>query len=141
MMIPARLNVVTLGVTDLHLQRAFYRALGWEVAIEAEDFCAFRLDGLYLGLFPWEKLAADGQTRPAPRSEGMRGFSLGINVERPEEVDEVIAEVERAGALITKRPGDPLEFEGRNAYFADPEENYWEVVYLKDGPPPTGTGA
>jgi hypothetical protein len=59
-MIPARLNVVTLGVTDLDRQRAFYRALGWEGAIEAEDFCAFWLDGLYLGLFPWEKLAADG---------------------------------------------------------------------------------
>ena len=35
------------------------------------------------------------------------------------------------------RPGPakhhPIEFEGRNAYFADPEENYWEVVYLKSG--------
>jgi catechol 2,3-dioxygenase-like lactoylglutathione lyase family enzyme len=72
-MISTSLNVVTLGVTDLDRQRAFYRALGWEVAIEAEDFCAFRLDGLYLGLFPWDKLAADGQTRPAPRIEGMRG--------------------------------------------------------------------
>jgi hypothetical protein len=46
----------------------------------------------------------------------------------------------RAGAVVTKRPGDPVEFEGRNAYFADPEENYWEVVYLKNGPPPTTTG-
>ena len=31
-------------------------------------------------------------------------------------------------------PGGPeSRSEGRNAYFADPEENYWEVVYLKSG--------
>jgi hypothetical protein len=133
-MLPARLNVVTLGVRDLRRQRCFYEAIGWEVAIEARDFCAFQLSGgLFLGLFPRDKLAADGQTRVAPPVDGMRGFSLGVNVERPEEVDEVIAVVEKAGATVTKPPGDPIEFEGRNAYFADPEENYWEVVYLKNG--------
>jgi hypothetical protein len=133
--VPARLNVVTLGARDLPRLREFYAALGWEVAIEAEDFCAFRLGGLFLGLFPWDKLAADSQAQAAPRMDGIRGFSLGINVERPEEVDEVIAEVARAGAVVTKPPGDPKEFPGRNAYFHDPEENYWEVVYLKNGPP------
>lgn len=130
-MIPARLNVVTLGARDLPRLRDFYLALGWEVAIEAEDFYAFRLDGVLLALFPWDTLAADGQAQAAPRAEGMRGFSLGINVERPEQVDEIIATVREAGAVVTKPPGDPIEFEGRNAYFADPEENYWEVVYLK----------
>lgn len=134
-MVPARLNVVTLGARDLPRLREFYAALGWEVAIEAEDFCAFRLGGIFLGLFPQEKLAADGRARAAPRTDGMRGFSLGINVGRPEEVDEIIAAVEKAGATVTKPPGDPVEFEGRNAYFADPEENYWEVVYLKGGVP------
>lgn len=132
-MVPAQLNVVTLGVRDLPRLRDFYTALGWEVAIEADDFCAFRLGGVFLGLFPWDKLAGDGKTRAAPRVDGMRGFSLGINVERPEQVDETITAVEKAGAVVTKPPGDPIEFEGRNAYFADPEENYWEVVYLKNG--------
>lgn len=58
-----QLNVVTLGVRDLPRLRAFYTALSWEVAIEADDICAFRLGGVFLGLFPWDKLAADGQTR------------------------------------------------------------------------------
>jgi catechol 2,3-dioxygenase-like lactoylglutathione lyase family enzyme len=138
-MIPARLNVVTLGARDLPRLRDFYGTLGWEKAIESDDFCAFRLGGLFLGLFPWDKLAADGGTKAAPQTDGMRGFSLGINVERPEEVDEIIAEVEKAGATITKPPGDPVEFPGRNAYFADPEENYWEVVYLANGLPDEST--
>jgi predicted enzyme related to lactoylglutathione lyase len=88
-----------------------------------------------LALFPWDKLADDGHAQAAAPAPGMRGFSLGINVDRPEQVDEAIAEVEKAGGLVTKPPMDPSEFEGRHAYFADPEENYWEVVYLKgDGP-------
>jgi hypothetical protein len=37
----------------------------------------------------------------------------------PRQVDEIIA------APSSKPPGDPIEFEGRNAYFADPEQNYW----------------
>lgn len=133
-MIPARVNVITLGAHDLSRLREFYTALGWEPAIEADEFCAFRLGDMFLGLFPWDKLAADGGAKAAPRSDGMRGFSIGINVERPEEVDEIIAAVEKAGATVTKPPGDPIEFPGRNAYFADPEENYWEVVYLQNKP-------
>src|SRR5881275_2358207 len=134
-MVPARLNVVTLGARDLARLQNFYVALGWEVAIEAEDFCAFQLRGALLALFPWDRLAADGQAEAAAPAKGMRGFSLGINVERPEQVDETIAAAESAGATVTKPPSDPAEFEGRHAYFADPEENYWEVVYLKgDGP-------
>ena len=105
------------------------------MAIEAEDFCAFQLRGALLALFPRDKLVADAQalaTAPAP---GMRGFSLGINVDRPELVDETIAAARRAGATVTKPPSDPAEFEGLHAYFTDPEENYWEVVYMRaDGP-------
>jgi catechol 2,3-dioxygenase-like lactoylglutathione lyase family enzyme len=138
-MIPAPVNVVTLGARDLPRLRDFYDSLGWERAIEAEDFCAFRLGSLFLGLFPWDKLAADGGAQAATPMPGMRGFSLGINVERPEEVDAIIAEVEKAGAVVTKPPGDPIEFPGRNAYFADPEENYWEVVYLANALPAEGS--
>jgi hypothetical protein len=39
-MVLAKLNVVTLGFSDLPRLRDFYIALGWEVAIEADDFCA-----------------------------------------------------------------------------------------------------
>src|ERR1700742_2989959 len=130
-MVPARLTVVTLGARDLARLRNFYTALGWEVTIEAEDFCAFQLQGALLALFPREKLAADGQAPAAALARGMRGFSLGINVDRPEQVDEAIAAAENAGARVTKPPSDPAEFQGRHAYFADPEDNYWEVVYLK----------
>ena len=128
-MVPAQLNVVTLGARDLSTLRDFYKALGWEIAVEAEDFCGFQLRGAVLALFPWDKLAADGNAEPASAHPGMRGFTLAIIVDRPELVDETIAQVEQAGGRISKAPIDPTEFEGRHAYFADPEENYWEVAY------------
>jgi uncharacterized protein len=133
--VPAQLNVVTLGARDLPRLRDFYRALGWRVAAEAEDFCGFELRGAVLALFPWERLASDGDAEPASPQTGMRGFTLAITVDRAEQVDEIIAEVERAGGRVSKPPTDPEEFEGRHAYFADPEENYWEVAYAAgDGP-------
>jgi catechol 2,3-dioxygenase-like lactoylglutathione lyase family enzyme len=133
--VPAQLNVVTLGARDLPRLRDFYRGLGWRVAAEAEEFCGFELRGAVLALFPWERLAADGEAEPASPQKGMRGFTLAITVDRAEQVDEIIAEVERAGGRVSKPPTDPKEFEGRHAYFADPEENYWEVAYsASDGP-------
>ena len=133
--VPSQLNIVTLGTRDLSRMRDFYSALGWQIAAEAEDFCGFELRGAVLALFPWEKLAADGNAVAAPPQSGMRGFTLAITVDRPEQVDEIIAEVEMAGGTVTKAPAAPAEFEGRHAYFADPEENYWEVAYSAgDGP-------
>jgi catechol 2,3-dioxygenase-like lactoylglutathione lyase family enzyme len=134
-MVPAQLNLVTLGARDLPKLRDFYRGLGWPVAVEAEDFCGFELRGAVLALFPWERLAADGDAESASPQIGMRGFTLAITVNRAEQVDEIIAEVEMAGGRVTKPPTDPKEFAGRHAYFADPEENYWEVAYsASDGP-------
>jgi catechol 2,3-dioxygenase-like lactoylglutathione lyase family enzyme len=127
-MVPAQLNVVTLGARDLDRLREFYRGLGWPVAVEADDFAAFGLRGAVLALFPLERLAADGQAEAAAPERGMRGFTLAIIVDSPEQVDETIEEVVRAGGRVSKGPADAKEFEGRHAYFADPEDNYWEVV-------------
>ena len=134
-MVPAQLNVVTLGARDLSKLRKFYEGLGWEIVVDAEDFCGFQLHGAVLTLFPWDKLAADGNAEPASQQQGMRGFTLAIIVDSREEVDETIAQVEQAGGQVTKPPTNPAEFEGRHAYFADPEENYWEVAYAAgEGP-------
>jgi hypothetical protein len=62
-----------------------------------------------LALFPWDKLAAGGQAEAVAPAQGMRGSSLGINVDRPEQVDETIAAAENAGAVVTKPPMDPAE--------------------------------
>jgi uncharacterized protein len=128
--IPARITVVTLGVRDLERQRSFYKGLGWEVAFEVEgDVTVFYMRGAALALFPLEMLAADGRVSAAECGPGMRGFSLAINVDDPGEVDSTIEAVRAAGGRVTKEPVT-AEWGGRTAYFADPEENYWEVAWV-----------
>src|SRR2546423_281004 len=94
-----------------------------------EGFCAFEMRGAVLALFPLDELAEDGRVQAAPVAPGLRGFSLAINVDEREQVDEVIEGARGAGARVTKEPVD-AEWGGRTAYFADPEENYWEVAWV-----------
>ena len=121
-------NIITLGVQDFDAQRDFYRRLGWPQAFDSNDFAVFELRGALLALFPVDKLATDSHARPEPGRGGIR-FSIIISVERPEDVDEWAARVRRAGGKLTKDPVDAEFFVGRDAYFADPEGNFWEIAY------------
>ncbi len=128
-MIPARASVITLGARDFHALRRFYVGLGWGLAVDLEGFAALETRGAVLALFPLDELAADGGTSAAAPTSGMRGFTIAINVDRRDEVDETIVAVRTAGGRISKEPVD-AEWGGRSAYFADPEENYWEVAWV-----------
>ena len=121
-------NVLTLGVRDIDAQRAFYRRLDWPVVLDSDDFVVFELRGALLALFPVEKLAVDGRAAPETGSGGIR-FSVIIIVDARDEVDELAARVRAAGGTFTKEPTDAEFFDGRDAYFADPEGNFWEIAW------------
>jgi catechol 2,3-dioxygenase-like lactoylglutathione lyase family enzyme len=123
------LTVVTLGARDLPRLCEFYRGLGWSPAIDLDGFAAFQMRGAVLALFPLEDLAADGGVEAAAPEDGLRGFTVAINVDRREQVDETVDEVREAGGRITKEPVD-AEWGGRSAYFADPEDNFWEIAWV-----------
>jgi uncharacterized protein len=127
-------NLVTLGVRDLGRMRNFYRELGWPQVMDDDDFAAFELRGIVLALFPVEKLAADGRDTPEPGRGGVR-FTIAINVDRPDDVDAIADRMRAAGARITKPPVDAEFFEGRSCYLADPEGNFWEIVWAAPGNP------
>jgi len=120
-------SMVTLGVKDFADERNFYRNLGLSLAFDSDDFAVFELRGAMLALFLVEKLAADARTEPNLSRGGIRS-SVIINVDQPAEVDEWAERSRRAGATITKEPVDAEFFTGRDAYFAVPEGNYWEVA-------------
>ena len=129
-------NIVTLGVQNFDAQRAFYQRLGWPLAFDSDDFAVFELRGALLALFPGEKLAADAHAQPEPRHGGIR-FSIIISVDRPEDVDEFAARVREAGGTLTKGPVDAEFFKGRDAYFSDPEGNFWEIACASSDNPVT----
>ncbi len=125
---PPMANIITLGVQDFGAQRDFYRRLGWPQAFDSDDFAVFELRGALLALFPVDKLAADAHAQPELGRGGIR-FSVIINVDKPEDVDELAARVREAGGKLTKDPIDAEFFVGRDAYFVDPENNFWEIAY------------
>lgn len=121
-------NVFTIGVRNFSAQRDFYRSLGWPQVIDDDNYAAFELRGAVLGLFPLQNLAADGNTESAPIGNGI-SFTIGIMTDSAEDVDRLVDRFRKAGARITKEPEDAEFFEGRSAYLADPEGNYFEVAW------------
>ncbi len=121
-------NVITVGARNVASLRDFYRHLGWPLIIDDDDFVAFELRGAALALFAADKLAADGRASIEPRQGGIR-FTIGMLLDSREQVDQMAELVRQSGGRLTKQPVDAEFFEGRSAYFADPEDNYWEIAW------------
>ena len=128
MSVPARISIVTLGVDNLARSKAFYEALGWEVAgTVGDEICWFKTADSYLGLFDRESLARDAGLRSEPTAE-FGGITLAINVESQAAVDGAFEAAQGAGARILKL-AERTEWGGYSGYFADPDGHPWEVAY------------
>jgi predicted lactoylglutathione lyase len=121
-----RISVITLGVRDLRRARAFYEALGWAEALQPDDEVVFfQAGGMVLALWNRERLVADARIQD---SGGFGAVALAQNVRSPEEVDEVMARAEAAGAAINRPPG-PTEWGGYSGLFVDLEGHPWEIAH------------
>jgi uncharacterized protein len=121
-----RLSLVTLGGRDLARARAFYEALGWKSgAAPADDVVFFQAGCMIVALWGRNQLEDDTGVED---SGGWGGVTLAYNARSPQEVDEVIAEAERAGAHIP-RHGAETFWGGYSGVFVDPEGHPWEVAH------------
>ncbi len=136
-----RVTVITLGVDDLERALRFYRdgmglategVIGQEFEYGAVVFIDLQA-GLRLALWPRESIAHD--TGLAPGTAHTTAFTLGHNVSSREEVDAVMRQAERAGAVIVKPPHDTF-WGGYAGYFQDPDGHLWEVVWNPQWIPP-----
>lgn len=129
-----RISLVTLGVDDLERAVRFYRdglglttkgIVGTEFEHGAVAF--FELEGgLKLALWLRDSLAHDSGVARTPPSPS--DLSIGHNVSTPQEVDEVMAEAEKAGATVIKRAGETF-WGGYAGYFLDPDQHLWEIAH------------
>jgi uncharacterized protein len=124
-----RLTVITLGVTDLAKATRFYTTIfGVSPNSENEEISIFELPGVWLSLYPVEKLAEDISPQLSPHRSGFSGITLAYNARSRDEVVAIIEEVKAAGASIVKAPEDTF-WGGFSGYFADLDGYYWEVVW------------
>jgi uncharacterized glyoxalase superfamily protein PhnB len=128
MPIEARLNIVTLGVTDLERARKFYEeGLGGKASPASQgDIAFFQLGGIVLALYPRKLLAGDATVHPT--GTGFRGITLAQNVREKEEVSAVLETAEAAGGKIVK-PAQDVFWGGHSGYFADPDGHLWEIAW------------
>lgn len=120
-----RLSLVTLGVSDLDRAREFYESLGWQRGDDNDDVVFFQTGGLIVGLWDRSALAEDSAVED---SGGWGGVTLALNVRSPEEVDTVLEEARRAGAVIG-RSGAETFWGGYSGVFVDPDGHPWEVAH------------
>ncbi len=121
-----RLSLVTLGVADLDRARRFYETLGWHTnAGPDDDVVFFQTGGMVVALWGRDQLAEDSGVTDGG---GWGGITLAHNVRSPAEVDTIVAEAERAGARVTRPPGQAF-WGGYTGVFVDPDGHAWEVAH------------
>lgn len=126
---PARLSLVTLGVSDLVTSTAFYQELGWHLSSASVpgEVSFFRTAGAILAVWGVDDLAADSRSDSAP-PDRFRGVAVAINCDSREQVDATFEAAEAAGASILKA-AEVTDWGGYSGYFADPEGHLWEVAH------------
>lgn len=129
-----RITLITIGVDDLEKSLAFYRdGLGLPtqgiIGAEFEHGAVAFFDmqaGLKLAIWSRANIAYDaGVPLGAPSTTEL---TLGHNVASRAEVDKVMEQAEKAGAVIVK-PAQDTFWGGYSGYFKDPDGHLWEIVW------------
>ena len=121
-----RVSLITFGTRDLARARRFYEALGWKpVPDDNDDVFFFQAGGMVVALWDRARLAEDSGVEDG---EGWGGITIAYNCSSPQEVDEVIAQAEGAGATIARRGAETF-WGGYSGVFIDPEGHPWEVAH------------
>ena len=131
MTLPPQLNFLTLACRDVQRMAEFVRALGWPEAPSSEPVHrVFQLsNGVVLALYGADHYERDH----GERTDGFRGFTLGVNLASRDEVLAAHAALQRVDGVrdLDDHPFDsPHGFTGFS--FHDPEGNIWDVAW-KDG--------
>jgi hypothetical protein len=129
-----RISVITLGVADLERSLSFYRdGLGLVtegiVGREYEHGAVAFFDlsgGLKLAIWAQDDISHDTGLPKHPVSSP--AVTIGHNVIRRQEVDEIIDKAQRAGARIIKPPQETF-YGGYAGFFCDPDGHLWEIVW------------
>jgi predicted lactoylglutathione lyase len=123
-----KFTLITLGVSDIERSLTFYeKGLGWKKSASSnENIAFFSLGGMVLGLYSRHSLAEDATVNAA--GTGFPGITISYNAKSEQEVDEVLAEVQKLGATIIK-PAQKVFWGGYSGYFQDPDGHYFEVAF------------
>ncbi|TAM45447.1 MAG: VOC family protein [Gammaproteobacteria bacterium] len=136
-----RISLITICVDDLERSLRFYRdglglrtegIVGKEFEYGAVVFFDLQA-GLKLAVWPRKSLSRDSGL--ALEKPSATEFALGHNVSSRAEVDAVMEQAGKAGAVIVK-PAQDTFWGGYAGYFQDPDRHLWEVAWSPQWPAP-----
>ena len=129
-----RISVITIGVENLERSLQFYRdglglptqgVIGTEFEHGAVAFFELQA-GLKLAIWPTASISHDTGIPVHPISPTT--LTIGHNLASKTEVDAVMEQARKAGAVIVKKAQDTF-WGGYAGYFEDPDRHLWEVVW------------
>jgi hypothetical protein len=125
-MMKQSISLVTLGVADYGRAKAFYEALGWQVAMDMQETVFFQANGVVLVLWARDKLAGDSGVA----DDGARwgGITLAHNAGSRDDVDALVEQARAAGAEIAREPAETF-YGGYAGVFRDLDGHAWEAAY------------
>lgn len=127
MTLPSRVNLITLGVSDVATSTEFYERLGWTKSTASnEQVTFFHSNGTVLALFGLAALADDAQLDLV--KDGFGGVTLAQNFDSEQEVDVAFTHAMACGAKSLKQP-QKVFWGGYSGYFADPDGHVWELAH------------
>lgn len=108
--------------------RSFYKGtLGWQAEKDEDGIAFFKMgNGLMFALYPEHALAEDIGTTDV--SAGYKNSALAVNLPSKKDVDDFFQVLTDKKVTVPKMP-EPVFWGGYRGYFADPENNFWEVAY------------
>lgn len=120
-----RISIITIAANDVERLVAFYEGMGLKRHPGfGDDVEFFQIGGAILALFRRKDAEKDAGVTFA---DGVSRVYLAYNTRSDEEVDQVLADAQKAGGTIVKPAGRAF-WGGWYGYFADPEGNLWEVA-------------
>ncbi|MFE4837776.1 VOC family protein [Arthrobacter sp. NPDC056691] len=123
-----RVDFISLGVRSVAASRRFYvDGLGWPVHREVPGEVIFiqANHGLILSLWDAGQMQSEAAV-DAPAA--VPCITLSHNVGGSEQVDQVMAQAESAGAAVVAPP-KTQPWGGYTGYFADPDGFRWEIAF------------
>ncbi|MEX0426536.1 VOC family protein [Nocardioides sp. DS6] len=123
-----RISFVTLAVRDLARSHAFYvDGLGWSPEMYVAGEVLMLKVGPHVVLSLWDRAAFAAEVGEPLDGPGVPPVTLAHNVATREEVDEVLATMQAAGAEVSE-PAE-REWGGYTGYAADPDGFRWEIAW------------
>ncbi|WP_018155712.1 VOC family protein [Demetria terragena] len=124
-----RVSFITLAVRDLAESRRFYvDGLGWNPELEEPGEVLMFRAGPQLILSLWVRSEFAREVGEPYDGRGIVPITLSHNVSRPEEVDAILVDAQRAGASEVGAAQERA-WGGYTGYFADPDGFRWEVAH------------